>query len=65
MSAPAFSPGPTKLLWDSLADAEREVLKLRGLLVVKLCDCRPLASTLPLEPVLHSLPCRYRKALEN
>jgi hypothetical protein len=59
----ALAPPPSQLMWDALADAEREVLKLRRLLVVKLCDCRPLACTLPLEPVLHSLPCRYRKAL--
>jgi hypothetical protein len=65
----------THLLLDALADAEAEVAevrqlkvevtKLRRLLVVKLCDCRPLASTLPLEPVMHNSVCRYRKALEN
>jgi hypothetical protein len=59
----ALAPAIARPLWDALVDAEREVLKLRRLLVVKLCDCRPMASTLPLEPVLHSLPCRYRKAL--
>jgi hypothetical protein len=63
MSAPALTPGPTQLLWDSLADAEREVIKLRRLLVVKLCDCRRMATTLPLEPVMHSIGCRYREAL--
>jgi hypothetical protein len=50
-------------LADCLADAEREVTKLRKLLVVKLCDCRRMASTLPLEPVMHSVACKYRRAL--
>lgn len=58
-----LTPAPTKLIWDALADAEREVLKLRRLLVVKLCDCRMMATTLPLEPLLHTLTCRYRREL--
>jgi hypothetical protein len=61
---PALTPGPTKLLWDSLADAEREVLKLRRLLVVKLCDCRALAVNLPLEPHQHRLTCLYRREMQ-
>ena len=62
------------LLMDELGDAEvdcvevrqlrLEVTKLRKLLVVKLCDCRRLASTLPLEPLLHTPACRYRSALQ-
>lgn len=61
------------LVLDALADAEAEcaevrklrieVTKLRKLLVVKLCDCRRMATTLPLEPVVHAPSCRYRKAL--
>lgn len=62
------------LLMDALGDAEvtceevkqlrLEITKLRRLLVVKLCDCRRLASTLPLEPLLHTPACRYRSALQ-
>lgn len=64
----------THLLLDALHDAEAEVAevrqlkvevtKLRRLLVVKLCDCRPMASTLPLEPVMHSAKCEYRRAMQ-
>ena len=57
------SPWPSRLLADCLADAEAEVQKLRRLLVVKLCDCRPMASTLPLEPMLHKPTCTYRREL--
>jgi hypothetical protein len=56
-------PWPNILLSDCLADAEREVAKLRRLLVVKLCNCRPLATTLPLEPVMHTPTCEYRRSL--
>jgi hypothetical protein len=56
-------PWPNNLLADCLADAEREVLKLRRLLVVKLCDCRPMATTLPLEPIMHAINCEYRRSL--
>jgi len=62
------------LLMDALGDAEvdctevrqlrLEITKLRRLLVVKLCDCRRLASTLPLEPLLHAPACRYRSAMQ-
>jgi hypothetical protein len=55
--------GTHATLADCLADAEREVSKLRRLLVVKLCDCRRLTTTLPLEPVMHKPTCEYRKAL--
>lgn len=58
------------LVFDALGDAEAEVTaqrayitKLRRLLVVKLCDCRRMASTLPLEPVMHKPSCEYRKSL--
>jgi hypothetical protein len=61
------------LLLDALGDAEAEVAeltrmrtevtKLRKLLVVKLCDCRRMASTLPLEPMMHGLHCQYRRAM--
>ena len=55
---------PSRLLSECLADAEREVSKLRSLLVAKLCNCRPLSTTYkPLEPLLHRLECEYRKAL--
>jgi hypothetical protein len=60
---PALAPKPSQLIWDALADAEREVLKLRKLLVVKLCDCRRMATTLPLEPVMHAPQCTYRRSL--
>lgn len=59
------SPWPSRLLSDCLADAEREVLKLRQLLVLKLCDCRPMAITLPLEPVMHAPRCTYRRSLDE
>lgn len=55
-------PWPKTLLADCLADAEREVTKLRKLLVNQLCTCRPLAMTLPLEAVMHKPNCEYRKA---
>jgi hypothetical protein len=59
------TPQPVhKLLADCLADAEAEVAKLRRLLVVKLCDCRRMSSTLPLEPILHGLKCKYRRAMQ-
>jgi hypothetical protein len=57
-------PWPKSLLADCLADAEREVTKLRKLLVVRLCNCRPMATTLPLEPVLHAPTCIYRKEMQ-
>lgn len=58
------SPWPRVTLADCLADAEREVLKLRKLLVCQLCNCRGLAMTLPLEPVMHKPHCAYREALK-
>ena len=55
---------PNVLLSDCLADAEREVSKLRSLLVAKLCNCRPLSTTYkPLEPVMHRPTCEYRKVM--
>jgi hypothetical protein len=57
-------PWPNTLLADCLADAEREVNKLRRLLVVRLCNCRPMATTLPLEPCLHAPTCIYRKEMQ-
>lgn len=57
------SPWPSVLLADCLADAEVEVAKLRRLLVKQLCNCRPMATTLPLEPVMHKPDCTYREAL--
>lgn len=64
MSTPALTPGPTKILWDSLADAEIEVNKLRRLLVKKLCDCRAMSLNLPLEPHQHRLTCMYRREMQ-
>ncbi len=60
---PIVTPGTTKLLWDALADAEIEVMKLRKLLVLRTCNCRPLCTTLPLEPVMHKKGCEYRKLM--
>lgn len=57
----SFSPGV--LLADCLADAEREVTKLRGLLVKQLCDCRTHTFTLPVEPGQHRMTCKYRRAM--
>lgn len=64
----------THLLMDALADAEAEVAevrqlrvevtKLRKLLVVKLCNCRRMSTTLPLEPLMHSAKCAYRRAMQ-
>lgn len=54
-----------KILLDALADAEREVLKLRRLLVVKLCDCRKASLTLHLEPHEHRLTCTYRRSMND
>jgi len=54
-----------KLLLDALADAEREVLKLRRLLVTKLCDCRKTSLLLHLEPYQHRLTCTYRRSLND
>lgn len=54
-----------KLLLDALADAEREVLKLRRLMVRKLCDCRKFTPILPLEPSQHRLTCTYRRSLND
>jgi hypothetical protein len=51
----------TSIMWDALEHAEAEVTKLRKLLVVRLCDCRRMATTLPLEPLLHAPTCTYRK----
>lgn len=62
-ASPLILRGTHATLADCLADAEQEVSKLRRLLVVKLCNCRPMATTLPLEPVMHKHDCEYRKAL--
>lgn len=61
------------LLLDALADAESEidelrhmrteVMKLRRLLVKKLCDCRQMSLNLPLEPKQHRLTCTYRREM--
>lgn len=59
----ALAPPPSQLIWAALADAEREVMKLRRLLVVNLCNCRRMSTTLPLEPVMHSATCEYRRAM--
>lgn len=64
IAEPTLAPRPSQLIWDALADAEREVLKLRKLLVVKLCDCRRMSMTLPLEPVMHGVKCTYRQAMQ-
>jgi len=62
----ALPATPTnKLLLDVLADAEREVTKLRKLLVVHLCDCRRLSPVLPLEPCQHRLTCTYRRNMNG
>lgn len=52
-----------QLLLDCLADAEAEVMKLRRLLVKKLCDCRTCSLNLPLEPSQHRLTCLYRREM--
>lgn len=52
-----------KLVFSALDDAEQEILKLRRLLVVKLCDCRRISLYLPLEPTQHRLTCTYRREL--
>jgi hypothetical protein len=51
--------------FDALADAEREVQKLRKLLVRHLCDCRKMSLERPLEPTQHRLTCRYRRDLDD
>ena len=51
------------LVFDALADAEREVQKLRKLLVKHLCDCRRMTLDLPLEPNQHRLTCAYRREM--
>lgn len=60
----ALAPRPSQLIWDALADAEREVLKLRRLLVKKLCTCRQMSISLPLEPSVHKTDCPYRRAMQ-
>jgi hypothetical protein len=59
----ALHEPPNKVLWDALADAEREVLKLRALLARHLCDCRKLSLERPLEPHQHKLTCAYRRSM--
>lgn len=59
----ALAPPPSQLIWAALADAEREVTKLRRLLVKKLCDCRQMSVNLPLEPGAHRLTCLYRREM--
>lgn len=51
------------LVFDALADAEREVQKLRKLMVKHLCDCRTHTLVLPLEPTQHRLTCTYRREM--
>lgn len=56
-------PNSVRLLADLLGDAEREVEKLRTLLVKHLCHCIAPAAD-PLNHENHAPGCGYRKAME-
>lgn len=56
-------PGSVRLLADLLADAEKEVTKLRALLMKHLCNCIAPAAD-PLNHHNHGSKCGYRKAME-
>lgn len=59
---PVSNRSVAHLLADMLADANAEILRLRRVLMVRICDCT--AMEVSSDPERHAAACRYRREVE-